>query len=65
MNIETLWIVIDGPVDLGSDSGDETKISTDVVPNMNRVPAWLQELKEINQSIQVENVELRRVQQEA
>lgn len=50
MKIKTLRIAADGPIELGSDSSDETKILADVVLNMKRAPnvAWLQELEEIN-----------------
>jgi len=46
---------------------NETNISTNIVPNMKKAQniAWIQEIKEIKQSIQVQNVELRRLLQEA
>ena len=63
MKLAAFWIAVEGPIDLGSDSGDETKISTDIVPKMKRTltAAEFQELEEINQSIQEENIELRRL----
>lgn len=58
MKIATLGIATDGLIDLGSVLGNETNISAGVVPKMKRSlnVAWLQELEEINQSIQMKNV---------
>lgn len=66
MKIAAFWIATDGPINLVFDSDNEKKFSVDVVAKTKRAPnaAWLQELEEINQSIQVENVELRRLLQE-
>ena len=52
---------------MGSDSSDETKISTDSVPKKKRTltVAEFQELEEINKGIQEENAELRRILHEA
>jgi len=67
MKIPTLGMAANKPIDLGSDLGDETKISVDVVSKMKRAPnaAWLQELEEINQRIQTKNAKLRRFLQDA
>ena len=50
IKLATFRIAAEGPIDLGSDSGDETKISIEIVPNMERTPnaTWIQELEEIN-----------------
>ena len=63
MKLVAFGIGAEGPIDLASDSGDETKISTDIVPKMKRTltAAEFQEFEEINQSIQVKNTELRRL----
>lgn len=65
MRIVSLGIVKYGPINLGFDLRDEKNISVGVVKKMTRAPntAWLQELEEINQSIQEKNVELRRLLQ--
>ena len=34
MKLAAFGIAAEGPIDLGSDSGDETKISTDIIPKM-------------------------------
>ena len=67
MNLAAFGITKRGPIALGSDSVNETKISTDMVAKMKRTltTTGLQELEEINQSIQVENTELRGLLQEA
>lgn len=67
MNIVALGIAEDGPVDLGFDSSDERNISAYILLKVRREPkvSWLQEFEEINQSIQAENNELRRLLQEA
>lgn len=59
--------IADGLVNLGSNSSDEKEVLVDIIPKMKGTPiaAWFQKLEEINQSIQVENVELRRLLQEA
>ena len=63
MKLLDFRIVAEGPIDLGSNSSDETKISTDIVTKMKRTltAAEFQELEEINQSIQAENTELIRL----
>lgn len=53
--IAALGIAVDGPIDLGSNLGNEKKVSIGIAPKEKRTPnvAWLQELEEINQIIQV------------
>lgn len=48
MNIAILGIIGDGPVELGSNSGNETNIVTNVVKKIRIKPktAWIQELEE-------------------
>ena len=36
MKLAALGIIVGGPIDLGCDSGDETKISIDIVPKMKK-----------------------------
>jgi len=64
MMFAALGITTGGPIDLGSDSSNESMISTDIMKRA--LPtAGLQELEEINHHIQAENDELRRLLQEA
>jgi len=63
MMFATLGIVTKGPIDLGSDSNNESRISTDITKRT-LLTAGLQELKEINHCIQAKNAELRRLLQE-
>ncbi|MCY6524831.1 hypothetical protein, partial [Actinobacillus pleuropneumoniae] len=66
MKIAALWVAKYGPINLGSDLGNETNISTYVVPKIREQnDAWLQEHEEINQSIQAGNAELRRLLQKS
>jgi len=52
---------------LGSDSGNQPKVSIGIIPKMKGTPnvAWLHELEEINQTVKIENTELRRLLEEA